>query len=313
MSGRLQFDSVEKDFKYSKDLMGLIKVKGKVEDEDFVNTKSDQVNNVIEILSQIKENEVVIFTDGSALGNPGPTGAGAAVYLNGYQSSPILLKKGVSPLSNNYTGDLVGIQIALDFMIGLEEQIKDTQIHFFTDCQPAIKAAFNGGLPSGKVDIILQIKESVNCLSDGGNDIIVHWVPGHRDIEGNELADCQAKEAANEMVGTDTEDFPVMMDMKEAVAEIKRNLKDKWKRKFELSDKACRVQEVFTEVGKRNCIGEEDRHNFSMLNQLLSGHTLLNQHRARLDENVSEMCPVCLSREDPEHFLFYCKAYDEER
>ena len=90
---------------------------------------------------------------------------------------------------------------------------------------------------------------------------------------------------------------------------IKRNLKDKWKRKFELSDKACRVQEVFTDVGKRNCIGEEDRHNFSMLNQLLSGHTLLNQHRARLDENVSEMCPVCLSREDPEHFLFYCKAY----
>ena len=313
MSGRLQFDSVEKDFKYSKDLMGLIKVKGKVEDEDFVNTKSDQVNNVIEILSQIKENEVVIFTDGLALGNPGPTGAGAAVYLNGYQSSPILLKKGVSPLSNNYTGELVGIQIALDFMIGLEEQIKDTQIHFFTDCQPAIKAAFNGGIPSGKVDIILQIKESVNCLSDSGNDIIVHWVPGHRDIEGNELADCQAKEAANEMVGADTEDFPVMMDKKEAVAEIKRNLKDKWKRKFELSDKACRVQEVFTEVGKRNCIGEEDRHNFSMLNQLLSGHTLLNQHRARLDENVSEMCPVCLSREDPEHFLFYCKAYDEER
>ena len=196
-------------------------------------------------------------------------------------------------------------------MIGLDEQIKDTQIHFFTDCQPAIKAAFMGGIPSGKVDIILQIKESVNCLSDSGNDIIVHWVPGHRDIEGNELADCQAKEAANEMVGADTEDFPVMMDKKEAVAEIKRNLKDKWKRKSELSDKACRVQEVFTDVGKRNCIGEEDMHNFSMINQLLSGHTLLNQHR--LDENVSEMYPVCLSLEDQEHFLFYCKAYDAER
>ena len=105
------------------------------------------MNNVKEILSQIKENEVVIFTDGSALGNPGPTGAGALVYLNGYQSSPILLKKGISPLSNNYTGELVDIQIDLDFMIGLEEQIKDTRIHFFTDCQPAIKAVFNGGIP----------------------------------------------------------------------------------------------------------------------------------------------------------------------
>ena len=49
-------------------------------------------------------------------------------------------------------------------MIGLEEKLKDTKIHDFTDCQPAIKAAFNGGIPSGKVDIILQIKECVNCV-----------------------------------------------------------------------------------------------------------------------------------------------------
>ena len=114
-------------------------------------------------------------------------------------------------------------------------------------------------------------------------------------------------------MGADIEEFPIMIDKKEDVAEIKRNLKDKWKRKFDLLDKAGRVQEVFTDVGKRNCFGEEDRHNFSMLNQLLSGHTLLNQHRARIDDNVSEMCTVCLLLEDPDHFLFFCKAYDEER
>ena len=79
-------------------MMGLIKVRGKVEDEDFVHTKGDQVDNVLEILRQIEENEVVIFTDGSALGNPGPSGAGAVVYLNLYQSSPILLKKVLIPL-----------------------------------------------------------------------------------------------------------------------------------------------------------------------------------------------------------------------
>ena len=69
-------------------------------------------------------------------------------------------------------------------------------------------------------------------MSDKGNIILVHWVPGHRDIEGNELADQQAKEAANEMVGADPEDFPITMDKKEAVAEIKKNVKEKWQRKF---------------------------------------------------------------------------------
>ena len=224
MSGRLEFDFIEKDFKYSKDLMGLIKEKGKIDVEEFKNTKTDQVENIREILGQIDENETVAFTNGSALGNPGPTGVGAVVYLKGYNSSPLLLKKGVSPLSNNYTGELVGILIALKFMVSLDDQIqlKDRKIHFFTDCQPAIIAAFNSSIPSGKVDIILQIKECVTKLSDRGNIILVHWVPGHRDIEGNELAEQQAKEAANEMVGADPEDFPITMDKKEAVAEIKR-------------------------------------------------------------------------------------------
>ena len=52
------------------------------------------------------------------------------------------------------------------------------------------------------------------------------------------------------MVGADIDEFPIMMDKKEAVAEIKRNLKDKWKTEFDLLDKAGRVQEVFTDVEK---------------------------------------------------------------
>ena len=87
-------------------------------------------------------------------------------------------------MSNNYTGELVGILIALEFLVSLDEQIqlKDRNIHFFTDCQPAIIAAFNSSIPSGKVDIVLQIKEYVTKFSDRGNSIVVHWVPGHRDI-----------------------------------------------------------------------------------------------------------------------------------
>ena len=106
------------------------------------------------------------------------------------------------------------------------------------------------------------------------------------------------------MVGADPKDFPITMDKKKAVAEIKKNVKEKWQRKFELSEKVDQVQEVFSEVESRSCFGEKDRHNFAMLNQLLSGHTLLNQHRARIDNSVSEMSPVCSVREDPDHFLF---------
>ena len=45
MRGRLHFNSIQTECN-NNDLMGLIKVTGKVEDEEFANTKSDQVNNV---------------------------------------------------------------------------------------------------------------------------------------------------------------------------------------------------------------------------------------------------------------------------
>ena len=93
----MDLDNVEKEFKYTNEYMSLHKDKATVVTEEFQNTKSRQEENVREVLHNTDDRDVFVFTDGSALGNPGPTGAGAVVYLNGYQLMPILLKKGVSP------------------------------------------------------------------------------------------------------------------------------------------------------------------------------------------------------------------------
>ena len=169
----------------------------------------------------------MVLTDESALNNPGPTGAGAVIYLDGYETNPILLKKGVNPVRNNYTGDLVGIQIALEFLADLTENnnLRNRTIYIFTDCQAAIISSFNNAIPKNKIDIILPIKEFLRRLSDKNILIEVHRVPGHNNIKGNGLADIQAKEAAKEMIGADIEDFPIKIDKGEAVQEIKKNLK----------------------------------------------------------------------------------------
>ena len=51
-----------------------------------------------DFLNQSTDREVLLFTDGSALGNPGPTGAGAVAYVDGYKCSPVLLKKRCQPI-----------------------------------------------------------------------------------------------------------------------------------------------------------------------------------------------------------------------
>ena len=64
----------------------------------------------------------------------------------------------VSPMSNNFTGELVGIQIALEFISDLNgsSSVKDRTIHIFTDCQAAIISAFNSQVPNNKIEIILK-------------------------------------------------------------------------------------------------------------------------------------------------------------
>ena len=155
-------------------------------------------------LSKLQPEDVVVITDGSAFGNPGPTGAGGVVYLDGYEAAPVLLKKGASSCSNNFTGELVGIQISLEFIADVSEvefrKQKYSCIRNFTDCQGAIVSAFQNQIPTNKIEIVTSIKQYIAQIGEKGNKIHVHWVPGHKDILGNELADQQTKAGAEEMI-----------------------------------------------------------------------------------------------------------------
>ncbi|XP_053400720.1 uncharacterized protein LOC128557399 [Mercenaria mercenaria] len=193
--------------------------------QEFGESKEVQVENIREILEACNKQDILVFTDGSSFGNPGPTGVGAAVYLEGYSSQPILLNKGVSKIGNNFSGEVVGIEIAMDFLVEATH-IMDKKIHLFTDCQSAIIPVFFKETPAYKVETILKIKGKIGLLEDRRNTAAVHWIPGHKGLKGNELADQQAKLAAKSMIDS-TDEGTGMLTSRDAVRIMKEKVKQK--------------------------------------------------------------------------------------
>ena len=51
IKGAVEFERIEKEFRYTKEFMGLIKERGKVITEEFTNSKEEQEENISFLLS----------------------------------------------------------------------------------------------------------------------------------------------------------------------------------------------------------------------------------------------------------------------
>ena len=146
---------------------------------------------------------VAVFKDGSALGYPVPTGAGAAIYHYSLDEDPVCISKPVCSNGFNY----IGAHWYSESIATLGRRAKSEKGRsFFVDCQQAIFSAFGTDIPEHNVDVILSIRQLFS---------FVHWIPGHTDSKGNELATNLAKNGAKEMVGTKEDFFEGVADRAE--------------------------------------------------------------------------------------------------
>ena len=85
--------------------------------------------HVVAQIRQMREDDFVVFTDGSALSNPRPTAGGAVIYLDGGGASSILLKKESAPWAITCSG----IPITPYWEYWLEEW-KNSHIYGLSSC-----------------------------------------------------------------------------------------------------------------------------------------------------------------------------------
>ena len=141
----------------------------------------------------------------------------------------------------------------------------------------------------------------------------IHWIPGHKDFEGNERADRLAKEAAKEMKGKKVEFYEGVAEKKEIFQIMRSTINDKWQRLMDNSGLTDKVQEIVPKAVKAFVVKSEDRKVTRVMNQLISGISNLNYMLSKIDNIKSELCDTCKVKETINHYIYDCDTYDEDR
>ena len=141
-----------------------------------------------------------------------------------------------------------------------------------------------------------------------GIDITIQWVPGHTDIRLNEEADKLAKTGSH-MPQENTE-----TTYETAKQMAKQNSKETWYNSWETEERGRSLHKHLPTPNPEDPINKLCRKDQCNIFRLRTGHTILNEHRNRIDPQVPPMCRHCNSpRETVEHHLLHCRKLTELR
>ena len=138
----------------------------------------------------INAGHTMIYTDGSGINKKIGT---AAVHPASKEVRRMYM--GNSEWYTVYSAELCGIVIALEMVQALGGLVqKDRKVIINTDNQASIQAIEDPRTHSGQA-FVIAVTKWISVLRRGGYTVELHWIPAHIGLEGNEMADREAKEA----------------------------------------------------------------------------------------------------------------------
>jgi len=162
---------------------------------------------------------------------------------------------GTEDTHNVYAAELMAIQMVVSLF---EEKIEEySNIYIFTDNQSAIETIESPKRQSGQYIIkgILDIIDRTYAIKPTCN-IHIKWVPGHKNIDGNEQADQAAKAAA-------TPNNTIIPNIRMRSAQkrsIQTMMKTKWETEWKTGRQtAKRLRNLSQHPGTTNASAEQER------------------------------------------------------
>ena len=265
----------------------------------------------------------IIYTDGSCTN--GQVGVAAVLYVDGQQVSTLCYHLGPTDTHMVFEAEMVGLILAAHFLSTSHETSLPATI--LVDNQAAIQAGERPTAKSGHY-LCLYFRNILRKVLSTNNatrkDIMVQWIAGHRDVEGNKATDAEAKRAALDKNTTSLlPDLPKCLCTKLPIgtSAVKQKHRAKlmalWKCQWSRSKRFTHLSCIDLSAPSKNfmrAIGYLPKSQAGTMYQLHSGHIALNKHLHRINSSDTPLCLQCEANipETVHHLLFKCTCYSRE-
>ena len=209
-----------------------------------------------------------------------------------------------------YNGELEGATLAIEYASQVAQP--GQHFHIYSDNQAGL---YRLKTPSDYPGQSCQIRASraTELVSQKGAKVSLNWVPGHKDIPGNELADSLAKEATTLTPETDETSFATLgCKINNLSTSEWRTTLDQYSKTVNTNTTSYRKHFSWKLSSKLQIPTGTRRELASAFYQLKTGHGYLKSYLFRLGHSDSDQCQ-CGQKETSEHLLLSCRILHEAR
>jgi ribonuclease HI len=245
---------------------------------------------------------MAIFTDGSKMN----CGVGAGVFIEELNTAASIH---LPSYSSVFQAEVTAIKTACLKL--RDATTSKNKIAIYTDSQAAIMALQSCKIASKVVE---ECKNYLVSLASRFKVTLV-WVPGHRDIAGNERADELARQGAQTQEGTTEDVFLPLRSVRERVKSLYLQEADnRWKN---LPDcKISRKTWPSYNLPKTKSLIQRPRLEVSKIIAIHTGHWPIGTHAAKMNIPFNVHCRSCKDPEEAEtleHYICKCPALAKTR
>ena len=271
----------------------------------FIQVKKQDINEeqATQIFNFIKnttyEHYTKIYTDGSKQINGT---VGSAIYIDDITST---FSWKLDSQHTIVTAELFAIYQGIVFT---RRNLREDKIVIFSDSLLALTMIRYHENSHLNILTNLIVQEIYN-LSIHGIDVVLQWIPSHRGIVGNNIADQIAKEACSYNITTS---FPLVFS--DFINHFKNKLNSNKIVHWHNIKDNLQFSKSVRDITKWRWLSVNKRSHDVILARLRSRCVQLNDHLHKINLRDSPFCDFCTNkRETVEHFIFECQEYTGHR